>query len=348
MFDYPNKIQNIFDKLLKFDIKPIIIGGFVRDFFLNIDSKDIDVELYGLDSFEKLEEILEEFGSVNSVGKSFGVCKLSAYGLDIDFSFPRLDSKISSGHKGFKVTTDSKLDFKTATSRRDFTINAIGYDVQQKTILDPYNGLKDLKLGILRAVDLDKFAEDPLRVMRAAQFSARFDFRLDSSLFNLSQKMIQKKLLQELPQERIFEELKKALFKARKPSLALVVLQQLGAIQKFSDFELLLKNFDFIATKELTHKQLSKTLTALVAIINGDTTQAKVLSQIVKNLQKVKPFLQGRDLIQIGLKPSKEFSNILNEVYTMQVEGELQSKEEALSWLHKFYAKCDLNTFSKT
>lgn len=333
MIDYPNKLEIIFDKLNKLNIKPIIVGGYNRDKLLNLDSKDIDIELYGIDSLQELETILEEFGDVNSVGKSFGVCKLRFDELDIDFSLPRIDSKVSNGHRGFSVETDSTLDFKTASSRRDFTVNAIGYDVKNRKILDPFNGLKDLQSKTLRAVDLDKFVEDPLRVMRAVQFGARFDFKLDSALLKLLQEMIQTKLLQELPEERIFEELKKVLFKAKKPSFALVMLQQLGAIEEFSNFSQLLEDFDFIAQKELTHKQLSNTLTALVKIINGDNTQAKVLSKISKDLQKVKPLLQGRDLINLGLAPSKEFSDILDEVYAKQIQGELQNKEEALSWI---------------
>jgi len=75
MLDYPNKLNIIFDKLKKHEASPIIIGGFVRDKFLNIDSKDIDIEVYGISSFDKLESLLKEFGSVNRVGKSFGVCK---------------------------------------------------------------------------------------------------------------------------------------------------------------------------------------------------------------------------------------------------------------------------------
>jgi len=92
MIDYPNKLNIIFDKLLNNSIKPIIIGGYIRDSLLKKESKDIDIELYGINSFSKLEDILKEFGDVNSVGKSFGVCKLKVDDLDLDFSFPRIDS----------------------------------------------------------------------------------------------------------------------------------------------------------------------------------------------------------------------------------------------------------------
>ncbi|MDQ1337773.1 MAG: hypothetical protein QG617_740, partial [Campylobacterota bacterium] len=172
MIDYPDKLNIIFEKLKSHRIRPVIVGGFIRDSLFKIESKDIDIELYGALTFKKLQKILQEFGTVNIVGKSFGVCKLKFEDYDLDFSFPRRDSKIRSGHRGFDVTIDSTLDFKTAASRRDFTINAIGYDVVEKKVLDPYNGINDLKEKILRAVDEKSFAEDPLRVLRAAQFCA--------------------------------------------------------------------------------------------------------------------------------------------------------------------------------
>ena len=335
MLQYPSKLNFVFEKLLKFEIRPVIVGGYVRDTLLGTTSKDIDIELYGIHSYDRLEILLEEFGNVNIVGKSFGICKLQLPDIEVDFSFPRLDSKVSKGHKGFDITIDVDLDFKTATSRRDFTLNSIGYDIASQKILDPFNGIKDLNAGVLQAVDLAKFAEDPLRIMRAVQLSARFDFKLDHALFNLLLEMIQTKSLQELPSERIFEELKKVLFKAKKPSKSLLLLQKLGTIKEFPEFTTLLEDFDFIAHQELTHKQLSKTLTALIHIINGDTTQSEVLSSISKELQKITPLLQGRDLINLGLKPSKEFGHILDKIYLKQIQGEVTSKAEAILLVKK-------------
>ena len=185
MISYPKKLQAIFNKLILHSIKPIIVGGFIRDALLNTQSKDIDIELYNLNSFEELEKILTPFGTINSVGKSFGVYKLSFEDLEIDFSLPRTEQKISLGHKGFSVTTSSNIDFKTASKRRDFTINSMGYDVLEKKLLDPFFGMRDLKNKILECVDNKTFVEDPLRVLRAVQFSARFNFTL-SKTFNCS------------------------------------------------------------------------------------------------------------------------------------------------------------------
>ncbi|MFT5835864.1 MAG: tRNA nucleotidyltransferase (CCA-adding enzyme) [Sulfurimonas sp.] len=237
MIEYPNFLNKIFDKLDNNGAKSIIIGGFVRDYLLNIKSNDIDIEIYNISSFEKLEYILKEFGSVNSVGKSFGVCKLKVENFTLDFTLPRTDSKISSGHSGFDIKIQKNLDFVHATRRRDFSINAIGYDVVNKTILDPFNGISDLKEKTLKMVDAKTFIEDPLRVLRAVQFCSRFDLVMDKELFVLCKSMIDDNLLSQLAKERIYEEIKKNLLKSKKPSLGFELLKKLGALKYFSHLE---------------------------------------------------------------------------------------------------------------
>ncbi len=242
MIKYPKELNAIFNKLESLNIKPIIVGGFVRDSLLGIASKDIDIELYGISSFEMLESILEEFGSVNNVGKSFGVCKLTLGTLDLDFSLPRLDSKIGSGHRGFEVQTKQNLDFSTASRRRDFTINAIGYDILEEKILDPYNGISDLNARVLNAVDTETFTQDPLRVLRAVQFSARLELKISDELSKLCKKMIKNSCLEELPKERIFGEVQKLLLKASKISLGFELLKELGMLEYFSELKSLNTN----------------------------------------------------------------------------------------------------------
>jgi tRNA nucleotidyltransferase (CCA-adding enzyme) len=238
MINYPCKLDPIFDKLKNHNLQPIIVGGFVRDALLEIESKDIDIEIYGTKSYDELEDLLKEFGDVNLVGKSFGVCKLKFDDLDLDFSLPRVDSKIGSGHKGFKVEINPAIDFKTATARRDFTINSIGYNVIQKKILDPFFGAVDLKNRVLRAVDLKSFIEDPLRVLRAAGFCARFDLKIEDNLLKICKDMALKNMLDELPKERIFEEIKKLLLKSPKPSVGFKLLQEFGTKYVTGNFEI--------------------------------------------------------------------------------------------------------------
>ena len=336
MIKYPKKLDTIFSKLKIHHITPIIIGGYVRDFFLNINSKDIDIELYGINSLEKVITILEEFGSVNLVGKSFGVCKLNLDGLELDFSLPRKDSKISSGHKGFKIETDGFLSFKEAAKRRDFTINAIGYNPISKKILDPFDAQKDLKNHILKAVDLEKFSEDPLRVLRGVVFCARFEMKMDNQLKKLCSSMIEQKMLDELPRDRIFKEIKKIITKAKKPSVGFKLLWKLSQKQlpnlKEDDFEEFLKLTDKITTIKLTQKELNKLTNIILTILDNSTCQKELEKELI-SITNPTSLLQGRDLIELGLKPSKRFSTILKKAYEAQLNGEFKDIKNAKIYL---------------
>ncbi|HEY1101088.1 MAG TPA: HD domain-containing protein, partial [Myxococcota bacterium] len=146
----------------------------------------------------------------------------------IDVALPRTESKVGSGHRGFVVESDPHMSFRDAAARRDFTINAIGVDLVTGELLDPWHGVDDLRAGILRHVS-PAFDEDPLRVLRAAQFAARFGFVVDDSTVERC-----RALQGELPSlavERIGEELKKLLIKGVWPSLGLQVLKRVGALE---------------------------------------------------------------------------------------------------------------------
>lgn len=285
MIHYPKQLDTLFDALKKNSIKPIIVGGYIRDCLLHTKSKDIDIELYGIASLDKVEEILQEFGDVNSVGKSFGVCKLRLEGYDLDFSLPRKENKTRSGHRGFDVVLCSNLDFITATSRRDFTINAIGYDIAEKKLLDPFGGREDLKNRVLRAVNLESFGEDPLRVLRAAQFCARFHLQIEHNLYLACKDMVSKNLLAELPKERVFEEIKKLLLKSQKPSIGLKLLSEFG-----SDFPT--KNMfitDILAKKLTTNEQTN--LVLMLAALSYHFEQKEIEAFLLK-LTNEKALLQ--------------------------------------------------------
>jgi len=115
----------------------------------------------------------------------------------------------------------------------------MGYDYKSNILLDPYNGKKDLENKVLRHIDDSTFVEDPLRVYRAIQFCARFEFSLDNSTFHLCEKIVQKNELEELAKERVFEEIKKLLLKANKPSLGFTLLKDLGILRYFPQLEVL-------------------------------------------------------------------------------------------------------------
>ena len=187
------------------------VGGFVRDRLQGKENKDIDIEVHKVTPAE-IEEILDSLGKKIETGKSFGVYNLRCY--DIDIALPRCEQPLGKGHKDFKIDVDPFIGTMKAASRRDFTVNAIMQDILSGEIIDHFGGVKDLKSGILRHVDDSKFPEDPLRVLRGAQFSARFGFEIAPETLALCRRIP----LDSLSRERVFEEMKKALLKAEKPS----------------------------------------------------------------------------------------------------------------------------------
>ena len=191
----------------------MLVGGCVRDELMNVTPTDFDLEIYGIEP-PKLREILDSFGKVDAVGEAFTVYKL---GNDLDVALPRRERKIGRGHKGFVVEGDPQMSFAEAAKRRDFTINAILKDVLTGEIIDVYGGREDIENKIIRHVSAETFAEDSLRVLRAAQFAARFEFTIDAETIALCRQID----LTDLPKERIWGELEKLLLKSAKPSIGL-------------------------------------------------------------------------------------------------------------------------------
>ncbi len=456
----PKIIETISKKLQKHHAKAIIVGGSVRDHFLKLPIKDYDIEVYGLDTIEELETLLSEFGSVNLVGKSFGVLKFVHEKEEYDFSFPRLESKVGKGHRGFDVETDGSMSFKQAALRRDFTINAMGYDIDARAFLDPFNAQEDIDAQLLRHIDDNSFVEDPLRVYRAVQFSARFGYELAPETKKLCLNMVEEGLLEELPKERIYKEFVKLLLKSPKPSVGFEEMRELSILRYFPELEAIIdvpqdpkwhpegdvwvhtmmtldamhqelrirseeleiddkqklkfmfailchdfgkatttidddgrirairheaagieltKSFmyrltsehDFIesilplvehhlkpsqfyaqgaksaAVRRLATKvNIEELILVAKADFLGRTTDESLqgaykagewLLEKAKSLKvQNKPldnFLQGRDLIDLGLEPSPEFKMILDEVYELQMKGRVSSREEALAYV---------------
>ena len=454
----PAILEKIAKKLQNIDAKPIIVGGAVRDYLLNKEIKDYDIEVFNIDSLEELQNILSEFGSVNIVGKSFGVVKLKVDNLEFDFSLPRVEKKINKGHKGFSVKLKPNISFKQAALRRDCTINAMGWDIVEKKLLDPFGGKKDLFTKTLQIVDKNSFIEDPLRVYRAVQFAARFNLKLSPQTKEAILKIKKSGELESLPKERIFSEFNKFLLKAKKPSIALELLKELNLLDYFLELKQIInvpqnpiyhsegdvwthtlmvvdnmaklkpkneKKALILLYSALTHdfgkavttKIIDGKITAYGHEIAGVKLSETFLKRLTNNqelidevkklvryhlaipqffrngakigairrlatkvnikdlellaradffgrggnenktfeagdwiLQKAKelnclnsapkPLLGGKDLIALGLTPSKKFGDILKKAYKAQLDNKFKTKNEAINWLKK-----NLNNF---
>lgn len=199
------------------------VGGIVRDGLMGRHNKDVDIEVHGI-APDALERILDSLGERLTMGMSFGVYGLRHY--DFDIAMPRTERATGRGHRDFTVFVDPFLGTAKAARRRDFTINAMMQDVLTGEIIDPYGGREDLARGVIRHVDDETFAEDPLRVLRAAQFAARFEFDIAPQTMALCARMD----LTALARERIEGELRKAMEKAHRPSIFFETLRGMGQL----------------------------------------------------------------------------------------------------------------------
>lgn len=202
-------IFNIISKLDKRGHKALLVGGCVRDAYLGIEPKDIDIEVYKI-SYNDLQVFLSALGKCDLVGKSFGVIKFHPTGSEMhyDFSVPRKESKIGIGHKSFEVTFDEDMTIEEAAQRRDITINALAYDPIENKIYDFFGGLEDLRRGTIRHTS-EQFKEDSLRVLRVMQFSARFGFSIHPDTIEIIREILATGDYESLPKERLFEEFRK-------------------------------------------------------------------------------------------------------------------------------------------
>ncbi len=181
------------------------------------------MEVFGV-AQQQLVPLLQSLGRVEPVGQAFPVYKCGS----IDVALPRRESKTGLGHRGFTVEGDPSMSFDEAARRRDFTINAIGWDPLTGEYLDPFNGRADLRLGILRVVDRMTFADDSLRVLRAVQFAARFELTIDPETARICSAIP----LDDLPAERVWGEFEKLLLQAERPSLGFALARDLGVVHQ--------------------------------------------------------------------------------------------------------------------
>lgn len=199
------------------------VGGYVRDLLMGEAGKDIDVEIHGLTP-DELKGILDSLGQRLDIGESFGIFGLRGYAIDI--AMPRRESCRGRGHRDFDIFVDPHIGTLGAARRRDFTINAMMQNILTGEIIDHYGGREDLEKKLIRHVDGHSFAEDPLRVLRGAQFAARFEFEIADETVELCSQMD----ISTLPRERILGELEKALLKATRPSIFFEMLRRMDQL----------------------------------------------------------------------------------------------------------------------
>jgi tRNA nucleotidyltransferase (CCA-adding enzyme) len=201
---FKNELESIGGKIYS-------VGGAVRDEFLGKPSKDLDIVVTGIPE-ETLINRLQKYGKAGKHGKKFGVIQFKPTGSDpteeaIDVALPRTEVSTGAGHKNFEVTLDHTLPIEKDLERRDFTINAMAKDTKGN-LIDPFNGLQDLKDKKIRMTYPNSFVDDELRMLRAVQFASRFEgFEIEPETYAQIKKAAS--TIKEVSPERWLEEFRK-------------------------------------------------------------------------------------------------------------------------------------------
>ena len=208
------------------------VGGAVRDEMLGKVSKDLDLLIVGIE-LKDLATLLTRFGKTNLVGKAFGIIKFVPDGAteEIDISVPRIDSKSTGkGHKDFEVKLGKGITLQQDQLRRDFWMNAMARDVETGEIHDiDKKGQTDIKNKQIRVIGIRAFREDPLRMLRAVQFAARFEFTIEPKTMDQIKSSVN--LIKTVSPERFQEEFKK-MFEKGTPSVGVALLKETGILKK--------------------------------------------------------------------------------------------------------------------
>lgn len=305
-------------------VKTYLVGGAVRDILLGLEPKDRDYVIVGA-SYSDIQQMVAS--GFKQVGADFPVFLHPTTGAE--YALARVERKTGDGYLGFSVETEG-VTLEEDLSRRDFTMNAMAMD-EDGVLTDPYGGQEDLRAGRIRHTS-DAFSEDPLRVLRAARFSARYDFKLDPSTFNLCERMCRDGELRHLSNERIWLELEKGL--GEKPSAFMQVLAYMGALQSHPVLETLfpyevggfdMAELEAVSASAPNRWKIALALTADTNNVPGIDNQTK---QLIKLAQELRCFTEhgwnGERLLALvsaagGLTGSPVFEDLKEIARTLRM-----------------------------
>ena len=202
-------------------MKIYAVGGAVRDELLGLAVKDRDYVVVGATPEEMARQ------GFKPVGRDFPVFLHPQ--THEEYALARTERKIARGYKGFAVHAAPDVTLEDDLARRDLTINAIAKDAAG-ALIDPYGGERDLRAGVLRHVS-PAFVEDPVRLLRAARFAARFGFAVASETLDLMRAMVANGEVDALVPERVWQELARGLMETR-PGAMLDLLETTGALPR--------------------------------------------------------------------------------------------------------------------
>ncbi len=345
-----------------------LVGGYVRDLTLGRKPFDIDIVVEG-NAVSAAKELNSKLKGKLVAHKEFGTASIIAHNERIDLASARTEKYEAPAELPHVYPSTIIEDL----NRRDFTINAIAMSISRENfgeIFDPFEGMKDIKEGIIRVLHKNSFIDDPTRIFRALRYKNRFGFRLEPETKNLVSEAIAQDLITKLSGQRVLNELrlifaeptylatiddlsKLKIFKMKNKELE--ILQYLdehklyyylakldtGKMPLTNDEKILMRDF---AKLEKIIEQLAKatnnsSIYSVLSPINEDVianipSVQPELEEEIKVYRKIKrttPLISGKDLKKIGFKPEKKYQTVLRKIFDLQIDNKIKNKKQALN-----------------
>lgn len=305
------------------------VGGIVRDKLLGVESKDVDyvVTNVAFDALKKALETISDKVISTDVGDDMQVIKAVIDGSEepYDFAIPRTEVYGGSGrHSDVTAIGNPILSVEDDLSRRDLTINSIAYDIETHQLIDPFGGVNDIHNKVLRAVGnpVERFSEDPLRILRVIQFANRFGFSIEYETLEAIKQNVG--MLDNITGERILEELKKAVTKGNNKSNSRLVemLSETGIGKHVFG-----SSFDPISTEIVYGDRLLVNM-ILLFLNGGDFSRMKPSTEVSTAITLARNLEKG-DPLKVMFKNEK-YLPIIGEAFRSIGDPNLMNKVRKL------------------
>jgi len=362
-----NKTINFF---VKSNFHAYLVGGYVRDTTLGIKPIDIDTVVEG-NAIKAAKALNLKLKGKLCIYKEFGTASIITKAERIDLASARVE-KYPSPAKLPHVYPSTIIE---DLNRRDFTINAMAMSISKEDfgeIFDPFNGLEDIKKGLIRVLHKNSFNDDPTRIFRALRYKNRFGFKIEKKTKILMKEAIDKKMIKQLTGQRILNEIRLIftekkyqetikdlsdliIFKIKKKDLELLPLLGPNRIYLYlskldtNEFPLkteerkimqdLNKAGSIISRLEKTSKNsiiydiLYPISDQVIYIIPLIRPELKKKINRYSRLKKIKPFIKGNDLKNLKVKQGRKFKILLKKMLDLQLDKKINSRKDALQYL---------------
>jgi tRNA nucleotidyltransferase (CCA-adding enzyme) len=371
------KKRSVLDRTINFfatsSYHTYLVGGYVRDITLGIEPIDIDIVVEG-NAILAARALNKQLKGKLYVHKEFGTASIVTKDKRIDLASARIEKYDSPAQLPHVYPSTINEDL----NRRDFTINAMAMSISRDNfgeLFDPFNGLQDVKNGLIRVLHKNSFIDDPTRIFRALRYKNRFSFKLEKKTKILMKEAIDQKIITHLTGQRILNELRLIfqeqkygdtikdmsnlkIYRIKKKDLD--ILQSLGKDGFYYYLARIKANSMPITAEEkkiikdmnsLPHilARLEKTKkTSTVYYTLCDVSESVLTSieqlrpgledkmRIFRKSKKITPHITGNDLKRRGFPENKEYKRILRAVFTLQLDKKITSRKQALQYLKSF------------